>query len=124
MAVAPPRQHVLDGTTTPQRTVSAVGQPAAEAIVTDEPAAVKEAPGARQSSERRPALSCEDDTVQALDGDGGEPAARMAAAEVVQWWAESIQLSGRGTLVWNASHPLPQDVCPAATPRVHVLTSD
>ncbi len=100
VAVASPRQHVLDGTITPQRTVSATGQPAPEAVLADDPAAV-EAPGTQHPSERSSAVPGEDDMVQRPGSDEAEPSSRMAAAEVVRWWSEQIQLSGRGTLVRN-----------------------
>ena len=120
VAAAPPRQHVLDGTTTPQRAVATVSRPAADAVSTVEPAAAEEAPGTEQSRRASsPAAAGGDDAVRGPSGDGGEASSRTAAAEVVRWWAERIQLSGRGTLVCEAPEAVFTLAC--RNTCVHVL---
>ena len=99
-AAAPPREHVLEGTTTPQRKVSAASEPGA--VLTDEHACVGAQEMQQQSSERPPAVAGENCTVSGPGGDGGETSSRIATAEVVRWWAERIQLSGHGKLVCKA----------------------
>ena len=104
VAAAPPRQYVLEGTPAPRSAVSTVGQPGPDAVLADDPELV-EASRTQQPSEWSAAVPGEADAVQPPGGDGGEPASRIAAAEVVRWWSERIQLSGRGTLVRNTSRP-------------------
>ena len=98
MAVAPPRQHVIDSPTSLQRAASKASEPSPRGGLLDT-AAPSGAPEIEQSVATSPPAAGEDNGSLGLSGDADEDPSTQSAAEVVRWWADRIELSDRGTLV-------------------------